>query len=191
MSFIINTAAEVTFVLVNATDGSPIMGLTPAGFRSIDAGAQAAVAGAIVEQGNGEYRLSATAADLNGTTIGFTFTGVGAVPAHVLVATVPAEPPSAVQIRTEMEGAGSVLDGVNDLNSVQQVVTVNGIGTTDTVINVNETITGVLSDITVVKILTGANANETRGIASNTANQLTLQTAFSAVPGGGTALKIL
>lgn len=86
MAFIKNAAAPLPFALINASTGAGLTGVTPAGYRVLDGGVQASVAGTINELGNGQYFLDGQADDFNADfTIGFLFTHATATPAHLLV----------------------------------------------------------------------------------------------------------
>lgn len=65
------------FVMVDST-GLPKTGLTITATRSIDGGGFGACTNSAVEIGNGVYGINFSAADLNGNTITFRFTGSGA-----------------------------------------------------------------------------------------------------------------
>ena len=86
MAFTKNTAAPLPFGLINAATGQALAGVTPIGYRCIDGGIQAAVAGTVQELGNGQYFLDGQADDFNADyTVGFLFAQANAVPAHLLV----------------------------------------------------------------------------------------------------------
>jgi hypothetical protein len=76
------------FVMVNATTNAPMIGLTVTATRNIDRAGFAACANAVTEIGNGWYGLNLAASDLNGTVIGFRFTGTGASDRNFTVITV-------------------------------------------------------------------------------------------------------
>jgi hypothetical protein len=68
-----NTAGQHVYFAIGYVAGGGAVGETIAAFRSIDGGAQASVTGTIVEDGNGMYHLVTSAADTNGSVIGFYF----------------------------------------------------------------------------------------------------------------------
>ena len=89
MSYKKNTIHQyIYFTMVKASDGTAITGGSPAGQRSIDGGAHAAVTGTISEiaSAGGLYVLDTSAADTNGTNIGFLFTASTAIPVCVNIA---------------------------------------------------------------------------------------------------------
>lgn len=80
--------ADLPILMVDATDGiTPETGLTVAGTRSIDGGAFASIAGTIAEVSNGVYSVDLAAADTNGDSIIYRFTGTGARDTFVTVKT--------------------------------------------------------------------------------------------------------
>jgi hypothetical protein len=73
-----NTAlADFTF-LMRDSNGDPATGLTVSASRSIDGGASAACDNAVTEIALGRYKISFSAADLNGNTVHILFTATGA-----------------------------------------------------------------------------------------------------------------
>jgi hypothetical protein len=88
--FKINTAAPVDFYLVSSLDHvSPVTGATITSQRAIAGGAFGATSGSVAEISNGCYRLSAAAADMNGTDIIFRFTATAADPVVIPINTSP------------------------------------------------------------------------------------------------------
>lgn len=79
-SFKKNTAFNnFEFLMVSSTDHvTPKTGLTVGATRSIDGGAFAACANAVVEVGNGIYQINLATTDLNGNFITFRFAATGA-----------------------------------------------------------------------------------------------------------------
>lgn len=91
-----NVASQyVYFCLVNATTGAALTGATVTARRSIDNAAQAAATGTITEDGNGQYHLLASQADMNGNNIGFLFTATNAIPVSINVVTTACDPTAA------------------------------------------------------------------------------------------------
>lgn len=86
-----NTALNnFEFVLYDSTDHvTPKTGLTVTGQRSIDGGAFAALTNAVVEVGNGTYKVNLAAADLNGDIVTLRFTATGADPTLITIKTSP------------------------------------------------------------------------------------------------------
>ena len=84
MPLLKNTANQnITFGLVNASTGAALTGATVIVAVTVDANAQAAGGGAVTEKGNGQYSYKTSAADTNGTDIGFLFTAAGAIPVNL------------------------------------------------------------------------------------------------------------
>lgn len=77
----------VFFTMVVASSGAADASATVTAYVTLDNGSQGAVAGTITNLGNGQYRLNATAADMNGTDIGFLFTASGDVPVSINITT--------------------------------------------------------------------------------------------------------
>lgn len=74
-----NTAlANFEFLMTDATTHAPMTGLTVTSTRSIDGGALASTTNSASELSNGLYKISFSAADLNGTVISFRMTATGA-----------------------------------------------------------------------------------------------------------------
>lgn len=89
MSYRKNTAVTgLTFLLVD-TSGSAITGEAAniSGYYTIDGGTQTAISGSFAEEGNGEYSIDLTAAEMNGDQIGLTFTHASAIPVHYHIKT--------------------------------------------------------------------------------------------------------
>lgn len=78
----------IGFCLVNASDGSALIGATVTAVRSVDGGAQAACTGTVSEKGGGQYVLALSQADVNGNDISYLFTATGAVPVEKTIVTV-------------------------------------------------------------------------------------------------------
>jgi hypothetical protein len=85
-----NTAySNFKFIMRSSTDHvTPTSGLTVTAQRSIDGGGFSACANSVSEISNGAYTIDLAATDLNGTSILFFFTAVGADPTFILVKTV-------------------------------------------------------------------------------------------------------
>lgn len=71
------------------TSGVPTPGLSVVATRSIDGGAYAACANAVAGVGNGRYKITLAATDLNGSVIGVRFTAVGAADLNLTLLTSP------------------------------------------------------------------------------------------------------
>ena len=88
MSFKKNTAVTgFPFGLVSATDGSAIIAGTPVIYVTLDGLAQATVVGAAVHEGNGQWTVNLTAAEMNGDIVGILCTVTGGIPAHFTIKT--------------------------------------------------------------------------------------------------------
>jgi hypothetical protein len=76
--------------MVSSTDGkTPVTGATVTAKRSIDGGALAACANAVSEIGSGLYAINLAASDLNGDSVVFSFSAVGALNQNIFVAPQP------------------------------------------------------------------------------------------------------
>lgn len=83
-----NTAVTgFAFALVSATDGSAITTGTVTGYYLLDGVTQAAIAGTPVHEGNGQWSVSLTAAEMNGAIVGLLFTHASAIPVHFTIKT--------------------------------------------------------------------------------------------------------
>ena len=88
MGFKKNTIHQyIYFVMIKAADGTALTGASPTGIRSIDGGTYNAVTGTISEvaTSGGMYKLDTSAADTNGTNIGFIFAASTAIPVCICV----------------------------------------------------------------------------------------------------------
>ena len=91
MSYVRNEAVTgFTFLLTNKSTGAALTGAASgvSGYYTIDGGTQAALSGTITEEGNGEYSINLTAAQMNGAIIGLLFTHANAVPQHFTIRTI-------------------------------------------------------------------------------------------------------
>lgn len=73
-----NTGFTLTFLMTDSTTHAPATGLTVSSQRSIDGAALANTTNSVVEISGGLYKLSISAADVNGTQITFLMTATGA-----------------------------------------------------------------------------------------------------------------
>ena len=90
MSFLRNTAVTgFTFALVNKTTGAALTGVAGAisKYRTIDGGTQASLTGSIAEEGNGQYSIDLTAAEMNGAIVGLLFTHANSIPVQFTIKT--------------------------------------------------------------------------------------------------------
>ena len=98
-----NTAGQsIGAQMINASTGASFAGVVTV-FITVDAGIQAigSVGGGVCAlEGNGYYTYLPSQAETNGALIAYTFTGVGAVPATIQVATVTATQSTAIQLNT-------------------------------------------------------------------------------------------
>jgi len=89
MSFLKNQAVTgFTFALVNKSSGAALTGASSIGkFYTLDGGTQASLSGTIAEEGNGQYSLNLTAAEMNGGVVGLLFTHASAIPVQFTIKT--------------------------------------------------------------------------------------------------------
>lgn len=91
MSFVRNEAVTgFTFGLVNKTTGAALTGVASAIGKYItkDGGTQASIAGSIAEEGNGQYSVNLTAAEMNAAVVGLLFTHTNAIPVSFNIKTI-------------------------------------------------------------------------------------------------------
>ena len=91
MSFVRNNnVAGFTFGLVKKADGAALTGGAAGvtGYYTIDGGTQATLSGTVAEEGNGQYSIDLTAAEMNGAVIGLLFTHTDAIPVQFTIKTV-------------------------------------------------------------------------------------------------------
>lgn len=75
-----NTAVTgFTFVLLSATDGSVVTTGTPAIYVTKDGGAQSAIAGSAVHEGNGQWSFNLTATEMDADVVGLLITETGSI----------------------------------------------------------------------------------------------------------------
>lgn len=77
-----------TLGFVNATTGAAVTTGTPTGFVTLDGGVQAAIAGAFVHEGNGQWSVNLTAGEMNGVIVGLVFVLATAINVHFTIKTV-------------------------------------------------------------------------------------------------------
>lgn len=83
-----NTAlAAFPFLMTDSTNHAPKTALTVTASRSLDGAAYAACANAVVEVGNGMYKIDLAATDLNGNTVALRFTATGADDRDITIVT--------------------------------------------------------------------------------------------------------
>ncbi len=82
-----NTALNSFMFPMVDTNGNPATGLTVTAQRSIDGAAFAACANAVVELGNGVYKINLATGDLNGNVIALKFTATGARQRNLTITT--------------------------------------------------------------------------------------------------------
>ncbi len=80
--------ANFMFVMTD-TSGTPTAGYTVTATRSIDGAAFGACANAVSAVGNGVYKITLAAADVNGTVIALRFTASGARDTDIILITTP------------------------------------------------------------------------------------------------------
>lgn len=115
-----------TFGLVSATDGSAITDGTVTGYYTLDGGAQGTLLGTAVHQGNGQWSINLSAAEMNGDIVGLFFTHASAINASftiktdtALVSEVKAETASILadtgELQTDLTDGGRIdllIDGI-------------------------------------------------------------------------------
>jgi hypothetical protein len=79
------------FGMVNASDGSPIVSGTVVGYYVLDGGGQAELSDTAVHEGNGQWTINITAAEMDGDMVGLVFTHPSAVNTSFTIRTVPYE----------------------------------------------------------------------------------------------------
>lgn len=77
-----------TFALINRADGSAILNGTVNAFVTIDGGVQQSLTNAPAHEGNGQWSVAITSAEMDGDIVGLLFTHIEAVPAQLTIATV-------------------------------------------------------------------------------------------------------
>jgi hypothetical protein len=81
-----NTATELTFALVSATDGSAVTTGTTTCYYTLDGGTQA-TGNTATHEGNGQWSVAIDAAHINGDTAGFLMINSSAIPVNIHVNT--------------------------------------------------------------------------------------------------------
>jgi len=77
-----------TFALISKANGSSITSGTVNGYVTIDGGTQQALINTAEHEGNGQWSIALTAAEMNGDIVGLLFTHTQAVPVQLTIATV-------------------------------------------------------------------------------------------------------
>ena len=81
--------ADFTFFLVSSVNyRTPVTGATVTAQRSLDGAAYAACANSVTEIGNGFYKITLAAADLNGYAVSLKFTATGAADRIITIKTI-------------------------------------------------------------------------------------------------------
>ena len=78
------------FGLISRVDGSPIIVGPVSGFYTLDGGAQTAIAGTPVHEGNGQWTVNLLAAETNGDMVGLCFIHGTAIPVFFTIPTTTA-----------------------------------------------------------------------------------------------------
>ena len=105
MSFIRAEAVTgFTFGLVAKTTGAALTGATSGigKFITKDGGTQASIAGSIAEEGNGQYSVNLTAAEMTAAIVGLMFTHSDAVPVQFTIRTVGSPADTSVESTLSM-----------------------------------------------------------------------------------------
>jgi len=90
MSFVQNQAVTgFTFALVNKDTGAALTSVAGAitKYETIDGGTQATLSGTVAEEGNGQYSINLTAAEMNGSVIGLLFAHANSIPVQFTIKT--------------------------------------------------------------------------------------------------------
>lgn len=74
------------FGLISATTGGAVLGATVTGFRVLDGGVQAPIAGSFTEKGNSQYNLAFAQSDTNAETGSYILLATGAIPVAFTIA---------------------------------------------------------------------------------------------------------
>lgn len=91
MAFTKNTAVTgFTFGLVNKTTGAAVTSGTVTGYYTLDGGTQATLSGTPVHEGNGQWSINLTAAEMNGDIVGLIFVHSDAIPKQITIRTTTA-----------------------------------------------------------------------------------------------------
>jgi len=77
-----------TFALISKATGNAIMSGTVNGYVTVDGGEQQSLANTPDHEGNGQWSVALTAAEMNGDIVGLLFTHIDAVPVQFTIATV-------------------------------------------------------------------------------------------------------
>ena len=99
--------------MVNATTGAAFAGVVTV-YVTVDGGTQAigtVGSGICTAEGNGYFTYGPSAAETNGALVAFTFTGSGAIPATIQVATVTSEQQAALGVAT-LDGVTSTVRAI-------------------------------------------------------------------------------
>ncbi len=76
------------FAPVHKTTGAAITTGSVTGYVTIDGGVQAAIGGTPVHEGNGQWTVNLTAAEMNGSVVGLLFVHADAAPLHFTISTL-------------------------------------------------------------------------------------------------------
>lgn len=106
-----------TFALINKTTGDPITAGTVTGYVTIDGGTQTALTNSPVHEGNGQWSVTLTAAEMNGDVIGLIFTHANAVPANLTIHTTE---------DSSTSSSSATIDVVDHVNNPKRVRTEEG-----------------------------------------------------------------
>lgn len=105
MSFIKNQAVTgFTFSLTNKTDGSAVTTGTTTGYVTLDGGTQTAIAGSPVHEGNGQWSVNLTAAEMNGDVVGLIFVNSSAFTESFTINTITIAEAASASISASVTG---------------------------------------------------------------------------------------
>ena len=173
-----NTAVTgFPFALVSATDGSAITTGTVTGYYTLDGGTQGTIAGTATHEGNGQWSVNLTAAEMNGDVVGLLFTHASAIPVHFTIKTdtkIVSDLNDIAATSIVSGGAITTSSGaVSTVTSVTNGVTVSGTITTLDGLNNFDPATDTVANVTTVATVTNdVGVNEWNGVALGTTNPL-------------------
>ena len=118
----------LTFGLVSSTDGSDIITGTPVVYYTLDGGTQAAVADvAPVHEGNGQWSVDLTSAEMNGDVVGLCFTHASAITVYFAIKTdtkivSELQDITSAQVNAEVDAALTDYDGPTNAEMIARTL---------------------------------------------------------------------
>jgi len=120
------------FMLLSATTGLPVTSGVAVGYVVLDGGSQAALGSSPVHEGNGQWSVNLTAAEMNGDVVGLVFIHPDAIPVSFTIKTdaeitaiktktdaLPADPADESNIQASIAAIASLIAALNNLSSAQ------------------------------------------------------------------------